>query len=97
MRRGGFTVLRELTGHGVGRTIHEPPTVPNWDDPSARSRLHEGLVLTIEPLITRGRTTRSCTTADGWTLTTADGARAAHVEHTIVVTRGRPIVLTAAA
>jgi methionyl aminopeptidase len=96
VRRGGFTVLRELTGHGVGRTIHEPPTIPNWDDPRARGRLHEGLVLTIEPLITAGRDAL-IHDADGWTLTTADGRRAAHVEHTIVVTRGRPIVLTAAA
>jgi len=96
VRRGGFTVLRSLTGHGIGRTIHEPPTVPNWDDPRARGRLTHGLVITVEPLVTAG-TEGLEEAADGWTIRTADGALAAHAEHTIVVTRGRPIVLTAAA
>ena len=54
VRRGGFTVLRGLTGHGIGRTIHEPPTVPNWDDPRARGRLTNGLVITVEPLVSAG-------------------------------------------
>jgi methionyl aminopeptidase len=92
----GFTVLRALTGHGIGRGLHEPPTVPNFDDPQAAERLHEGLVLTVEPMIARGtREVRG--TADGWTVVTANGQHAAHEEHTIVVTAGEPIVLTAAA
>jgi methionyl aminopeptidase len=94
-RRGGFTVLRGLTGHGIGRTIHEPPTVPNWGDPRARGRLTDGLVITVEPLVSAGADLLE-EAADGWTIRTADGAFAAHAEHTIVVTRGRPIVLTAA-
>jgi methionyl aminopeptidase len=91
----GFRVLRALTGHGIGRGLHEPPTVPNFDDPEAIGDLHEGLVLTIEPMLAAG--TRDVVgTGDGWTLVTADGSAAAHEEHTIVVTTGEPIVLTAA-
>ncbi len=90
----GFHVLRELSGHGVGRTIHESPTVPNYFDPFQRDRLTEGLVLTIEPLISERRT-RIRTCADGWTLRTANGCLAAHHEHTIIVTNGAPIVVTA--
>jgi methionyl aminopeptidase len=91
----GFTVLRALTGHGIGRGLHEPPTVPNFDDPEADDRLHEGLVFTIEPMISRG-TREVHGTGDGWTVVTANGEHAAHEEHTIVVTAGEPIVLTAA-
>jgi methionyl aminopeptidase len=90
----GFSVLRDLTGHGIGRGLHEPPTIYNFANKSARARLHEGLVVTIEPMITTG--TRSVLgKADGWTVVTANGAPAAHEEHTIVVTAGEPIVLTA--
>jgi methionyl aminopeptidase len=92
----GFCVLRALTGHGIGRGLHEPPTVPNFDDPDLRAPLHEGLVLTVEPMIAGG-TREVVGTADGWTMVTANGAPAAHEEHTIVVTAGEPIVLTAAA
>jgi len=90
----GFSVLRELVGHGIGRALHEPPTVYNYAEDAARGRLHEGLVLTIEPMITTG-TRRVAYTGDGWTVVTANGAAAAHEEHTIVVTAGEPIVLTA--
>jgi methionyl aminopeptidase len=91
----GFCVLRALTGHGIGRGLHEPPTVPNFDDPHASGDLHEGLVMTIEPMLAAG--TRDVVgTGDGWTVVTADGSAAAHEEHTIVVTAGEPIVLTAA-
>src|SRR5688572_30396007 len=90
----GFHVLRELSGHGVGRTIHESPTVPNYFDPFQRDLLTEGLVLTIEPLISERRTRiRAC--ADGWTLRTANGCLAAHHEHTIIVTNGAPMIVTA--
>ena len=91
----GFAVLRPLTGHGVGRSIHEEPTVPNFDHPHATARLTEGLVITVEPIIASGtHEVRTC--ADGWTTVTGNASRAAHAEHTIVVTRGRPLVLTAA-
>ena len=90
----GFHVLRELSGHGVGRTIHESPTVPNYFDPFQRDMLTEGLVLTIEPLISTRRTrVHGCD--DGWTLKTANGCLAAHHEHTIIVTKGEPVIVTA--
>ena len=93
--RRGFTVLRDLNGHGVGRAIHEPPTVPNFFDRRLRGTLTEGLVITIEPIVAAG-SGGIVEGADGWTVKTADGSPAAHHEHTIVVTRGSPIVLTAA-
>jgi methionyl aminopeptidase len=95
VRRWGFTVVAGLTGHGVGRAIHEPPCVPNQWDPFQRDLLTEGLVLTIEPMISAG-SPRPIQDADGWTIRTDDGSLAAHYEHTLVITRGEPIVLTAA-
>jgi methionyl aminopeptidase len=94
VRRRGFQVIRELGGHGIGRTIHEEPSVPNFADPLSRGRLNEGLVLTIEPIIAE-TTNRVRLDADKWTLRTSDGSLAAHYEHTLVITRGEPIVLTA--
>jgi methionyl aminopeptidase len=91
----GFEVLRQWCGHGVGRSIHEAPTVPNYYDPLDCQVLTEGLVITIEPIITAGRDT-SYVSDDGWTVVTGDGALSAHHEHTIVITKGEPIVLTAA-
>jgi methionyl aminopeptidase len=93
VRRQGFTVVRGLTGHGVGRRIHEPPTVANHYDPWQRDVLTAGLVLTIEPMISAG-SARAVQGADGWTLRTSDGSLAAHWEHTLVITAGAPIVLT---
>jgi methionyl aminopeptidase len=95
VERQGFSVIRELTGHGVGRTIHEAPTVPNFDDPSANTILIDGLVLTIEPIICAGAG-RVYTAADQWTLKTFDRSPAAHFEHTIVVREEGPLILTAA-
>jgi methionyl aminopeptidase len=93
VRRRGFHVIRELGGHGIGRTIHEEPSVPNFADPLSRARLTEGLVLTIEPIIAE-RTSRVRLDADKWTLRTGDGSLAAHYEHTLVITRDKPILLT---
>jgi methionyl aminopeptidase len=95
VRRRGFNVVPELGGHGIGRTIHEPPSVPNYADPQARATLTEGLVITIEPIIVAGTGTISLD-ADGWTVRTADGTLSAHYEHTIVITKGEPLLLTAA-
>ncbi|HEU0013179.1 MAG TPA: type I methionyl aminopeptidase [Longimicrobium sp.] len=94
-RRCGFTVMRELGGHGIGRTMHEPPHVPNYHDSRDRTVLTEGLVITVEPIIA-ARSGRAVEAGDGWTLRTADGGLSAHHEHTIVITRGRPVLLTAA-
>jgi methionyl aminopeptidase len=94
VRRRGFHVIRELGGHGVGRTIHEKPGVPNYADPEARHLLTEGLVITIEPIIAAG-TGNVSLDRDGWTVRTADGSLSAHYEHTIVITKRDPILLTA--
>jgi methionyl aminopeptidase len=93
VRRSGFHVLDELAGHGTGRTMWEPPSVPNVDAPS-REVLRDGLVLAVEPIIA-ARRDRVVQAPDGWTLRTRSGSLAAHVEHTIVVRHGRPLVVTA--
>lgn len=94
VRRAGFSVIRELGGHGIGRTIHEEPRIPNYADPQARQVLTEGLVITVEPIIAAG-SGRTVLAADGWTMKTADRRPSAHYEHTIVITKGSPMVLTA--
>jgi methionyl aminopeptidase len=94
VRRNGFSVIRELGGHGIGRTIHEQPRVPNYPDPEARQILTEGLVIAVEPIIAAG-SGRAILAEDGWTMKTADRRPAAHYEHTIVVTKGAPLLLTA--
>ncbi len=93
--RRGFAVLRDLNGHGIGRTIHEPPTIPNYYDAGMRRKLTEGLVITIEPLVAE-RSTGSYEDRDGWTIRTEGGDLSAHHEHTLVITKGAPILLTAA-
>jgi methionyl aminopeptidase len=95
VRGCGFSVVRELSGHGVGRTIHEEPNVPNYDEPRASARLTHGMVLTIEPLIA-ARSSRALTGRDGWTLRTSNGSLAAHYEHTVIVWHQGPEVVTAA-
>jgi methionyl aminopeptidase len=95
VRGHGFRVVRGLEGHGIGRTIHEPPSVPNYYDPRQTDVLTEGLVITVEPIISAG-TGKAVEGKDGWTIRTADGTLAAHHEHTIVITTGTPVVLTAA-
>lgn len=93
-KRHGYAVLRELCSHGVGRRVHEEPTIPNVFDRRDRRRLTEGLVITIEPIISTG-SAHVVTAADGWTEQTLDGSLAAHLEHSLVITRGEPIILTA--
>jgi methionyl aminopeptidase len=94
VRRAGFSVVRELGGHGIGRTIHEPPHVPNYADPQAQQIMNEGLVITVEPIIASG-SGRVFTDKDGWTVRTGDHSLSAHFEHTLVITSGAPILLTA--
>jgi methionyl aminopeptidase len=96
VKQDGFSVMRELCGHGIGRALHEEPSVPNFDDPAANMPLHEGLVLAVEPLVSM-RPARIFDEADGWTIRTHNFAWSAHYENTIVVMDGEPIVLTAAA
>jgi methionyl aminopeptidase len=94
VRKSGFSVIRELGGHGIGRTIHEPPHVPNYADPQARQVMKEGLVITVEPIIAAG-SGKVFTDKDGWTVRTGDHQISAHFEHTLVITAGAPILLTA--
>jgi methionyl aminopeptidase len=95
VRKSGFAVVRELGGHGIGRTIHEDPHVPNYPDPHASQIMTEGLVITVEPIISAG-SGRIVTDKDGWTVRTGDRSLSAHFEHTLVITNGTPILLTAA-
>jgi methionyl aminopeptidase len=94
VRRHGFNVLPEYGGHGIGRTIHELPHVPNYPDLTQRARLHLGLVLAVEPIIATG-SGRSYVDRDAWTVRTADRSLAAHYEHTVVITNGSPLLVTA--
>ena len=94
VRRSGFAVMPELCGHGVGRTIHEEPSVPNFYDRRCRTKLTPGLVIAIEPIIVAGQGTARMS-SDGWTIRTADRSLSAHYEHTIVITETEPVLLTA--
>lgn len=92
--RHGFQVVRELSGHGVGRRVHEPPEVPNWDDPSIRGNLAAGQVIAVEPILAAGPG-RAVEAADGWTMMQEHAYTAVHYEHTLVVRDGPPLILTA--
>ena len=93
-RRRGFNVIYDLTGHGIGHRLHEnPKEILNFYNPSDSRILHEGLVLAIEPFLTTG-IGRVVEEKDGWALRTMDRAIAAQFEHTIVVTKDQPIILT---
>lgn len=94
--RCGFTTIRELGGHGVGRGLHESPhNVPTYDTHLPGPRLTEGLVITIEPFLTTGAR-RVVEDPNGWTLRTPDGSLSAQFEHSIVISRGKPLILTTA-
>ena len=91
---GDYGLIREYTGHGIGTEMHMEPVVRNYGPPGQGPRLRPGMALAIEPMITRGgRQVNEL--ADGWTVVTADGSRAAHFEHTVAVTAAGPWVLTA--
>jgi methionyl aminopeptidase len=90
----GFGIVREYGGHGIGRSLHEDPFIPNWGPAGRGPDLRPGLVVAVEPMLTLGgEETRQL--ADGWTVVTADGSLSAHFEHTIAVTEDGPEVLTA--
>src|SRR5580704_7817785 len=90
VRRSGFSVIRELAGHGIGRTIHEAPRVPNYPVPRDSQLLTEGLVITVEPIIAAG-SGKVFVAPDKWTMVTADHRPSARYEHTIVITKGAPM------
>jgi methionyl aminopeptidase len=95
VRGRGLQVVRDLAGHGIGRTIHEKPSVPNYWEPTVTERLSEGLVIAVEPIVAE-HSGRIVSDADGWTIRTKDGGYTAHYEHTVMITRGKPLLLTAA-
>lgn len=92
--KAGFSIIRDLPGHGVGRKLHEAPSVLNYFDKRFKQPLQEGLVITIEPFVATGAK-RIVTQEDGWTLKTPDGSLVAQYEHTVVITKERPILVTA--
>jgi methionyl aminopeptidase len=94
-RAAGYGLNTDFGGHGVGRTMHESPSVPNEGRPGRGLKLSPGLVIAIEPWFMAGGRDRYRIDEDGWTLRTGDGSRAAHVEHTVAVTADGPVVLTA--
>lgn len=89
----GFSVVRDLVGHGIGRELHEDPSVPNFGLPHRGVRLHAGMALAIEPMINEGKY-HVKTLKDGWTVVTRDGSLSAHYENTIVITKDQPVILT---
>ncbi len=91
----GFSVVRELVGHGIGRDLHEEPNVPNFVNGSRGPRLRSGMVLCIEPMINQGLK-ETVTMPDGWTVRTKDGSLSSHYEHTVALTKNGPLILTQA-
>jgi methionyl aminopeptidase len=89
----GFSVVRDLVGHGIGVEFHEEPQVPNYGKPKRREKLVPGLTVAIEPMVNAGGPATR-TLPDRWTIVTADGSRSAHFEHTVAITENGPRVLT---
>jgi methionyl aminopeptidase len=89
----GFSIVRELVGHGVGYSLHEELQIPNYGKPKRGKRLQPGLTIAIEPMVNVG-TAKTRTLADKWTVVTADGKRSAHFEHTVAITENGPRILT---
>ena len=92
--RNGYQVLDQLGGHGVGRGIHEAPSIPNWYNRTMRQKLEENGVITLEPFLST-RTRVVMQMPDGWTLKTSDGSLATQYEHTVIITKNKPILVTA--
>lgn len=90
----GYSVVRELVGHGVGRNLHEAPDVPNFGTAGKGVRLTKGMVIAIEPMINMGVKEVNFSEADGWTVTTKDGKLSAHYENTVAITEDGPKILT---
>jgi len=93
VEKAGFSVVRDLVGHGIGVEFHEEPQVPNYGKPKRREKLVTGLTLAIEPMVNVGGPATK-TLTDRWTIVTADGSLSAHFEHTVAITDDGPRVLT---
>jgi methionyl aminopeptidase len=91
----GFAVVRSLVGHGIGRSMHEEPQIPNWGEPGRGPLLAPGMTLAIEPMINAG-SSEVVVAEDRWSISTGDGALSAHFEHTVAVTEAEPRILTLA-
>lgn len=89
----GFSVVRKYVGHGVGRDLHEDPSVPNYGTPGRGQRITEGMVIAIEPMVNEG-VSAVRELSDGWTVLTADGKLSSHYEHTVAITENGPLLLT---
>lgn len=89
----GFSVVREFVGHGVGRSMHEEPQVPNYVDSKCNQKLRPGMTLAIEPMVNAGSPATKILN-DGWTVVTKDGQLSAHFEHTVLITESGPEILT---
>jgi methionyl aminopeptidase len=89
----GFSVVRDLVGHGVGRKLHEEPSIPNFGEPGTGVVLKDGMTLAIEPMVNAG-TWQVKVATDGWTVLTVDGKPSAHFEHTIAIVHGKAEILT---
>ena len=93
VERNGFSIVREFVGHGVGRSMHEEPQVPNYVDDKSSPRLRPGMTLAIEPMVNAGGPAVQIL-RDGWTVVTKDGQPSAHFEHTVLITESEPEILT---
>jgi methionyl aminopeptidase len=89
----GFSVVRDFVGHGIGKSLHEEPQIPNFGSPHQGPRLEKGMVFALEPMVNEG-TYEVKVLSDGWTVVTADGKRSAHFEHTIAITNGEAEILS---
>jgi methionyl aminopeptidase len=93
VEENGFSVVRDLCGHGVGKYLHEDPSIPNYGKRGTGAKLKNGMTLAIEPMVNLG-VYKVRTARDGWTILTADGKASAHFEHTIAVANGNPEILS---
>jgi methionyl aminopeptidase len=89
----GYSVVRDFTGHGIGRHLHEKPEVPNYGQPGSGMKLRPGMVLAVEPMVNQG-TSEVAVLDDDWTAITVDNKLSAHFEHTVLITEGGPEILT---
>jgi len=93
VENNGFSVVREFVGHGVGRSMHEEPQVPNFVDGKSSPKLRPGMTIAIEPMVNAGKPAVEILN-DGWTVVTKDGLPSAHFEHTVLITEQQPEILT---
>jgi len=93
VENAGFSVVRDLVGHGIGKELHEPPQIPNYGEPHRGPRLRDGMVLAIEPMVNMGGW-EVRTESDRWTVVTSDGLPSAHFEHSVLITDHEPVILS---